>query len=97
MLSEFILPRLGSRPIHEITAPELLHALRAIESRGTHETARRTKQYVGQVFRFAIATGRAESRARSRTESSRSASPSMHRPNTSTLQGRRSLDTHPPH
>lgn len=60
MLSTFIYPRLGSRPIAEITAPELLAALRLIEARGTHETAHRTKQRVGQVFRYAIATGRAE-------------------------------------
>lgn len=60
MLSMFIYPRLGSRPIAEITAPELLAALRVIEARGTHETAHRTKQRVGQVFRYAIATGRAE-------------------------------------
>lgn len=60
MLSTFIYPRLGPRPIAEITAPELLAALRAIEARGTHETARRTKQRVGQEFRHAIAIGRAE-------------------------------------
>jgi integrase len=56
MLSTFIYPRLGSRPIAEMTAPELLAALRVIEARGTHETAHRTKQRVGQVFRY----GRAE-------------------------------------
>ena len=60
MLTEFILPRLGSRPIHEITAAELLQTLRLIEERGRHETAHRTKQYVGQVLRYAIATGRAQ-------------------------------------
>lgn len=60
MLSAFIFPRLGSRPITKITAPELLAALRVIESRGRHDTAHRTKQRVGQVFRYAIATGRAE-------------------------------------
>lgn len=60
MLSTFIYPRLGSRPIAEITAPELLAALRAIEARRTHETAHRTKQRIGQVFRYAIVTGRAE-------------------------------------
>ena len=48
MLSTFIYPRLGSRPIAGITAPELLAALRMIEARGTHETAHRTKQRVWQ-------------------------------------------------
>ena len=60
MLTTFVYPRLGHRPIAEITAPELLGALRVIESRGRHETAHRTKQRVGQIFRYAIATGRAE-------------------------------------
>lgn len=60
MLSEFVYPRLGSRPINEVTPPDLLAALRMIESRGKRETAHRTKQRVGQIFRYAIATGRAE-------------------------------------
>jgi integrase len=40
--------------------PELLAALRKIEERGYHETAHRAKQKSGQVFRYAILTGRAE-------------------------------------
>lgn len=59
MLESFIYPDLGSRPIRGITAPDILGALRAIAARGRHETARRTKQKCGQVFRYAIATGRA--------------------------------------
>lgn len=53
-------PYVGSRPIKNITSPEILAVLRRLESRGKHETAHRTKQRAGQVFRFAIATGRAE-------------------------------------
>lgn len=49
----------GNRPIAEITATELLEILRRIESRGALETAHRVKQIVGQVFRYAVATGRA--------------------------------------
>ena len=60
MLETFIYPRLGDKLINEIKAPELLAALRKIESQGHHETASRTKQKVGQVMRYAIATGRAE-------------------------------------
>ncbi|MDA8350860.1 MAG: tyrosine-type recombinase/integrase [Pseudomonadota bacterium] len=60
MLETFIFPRLGDKLINDIKAPELLAALRAIESKGHHETATRTKQRVGQVMRYAIATGRAE-------------------------------------
>lgn len=51
---------LGQRPIGDITAPELLAALRRTEARGIHETARRALQTAGQVFRYAVATGRAE-------------------------------------
>lgn len=51
---------LGSRPIADITAPELLAALRRIEGRGAHDIAHRAKQTAGQVFRYAVATGRAE-------------------------------------
>jgi integrase len=59
MLDEFLVPAFGARPIAEIAAPELLAALRKIESRGKHETAHRTKQLAGRVFRYAVATGRA--------------------------------------
>ena len=60
MLDAFIYPRMGDKIITEIKAPELLAALRRIESKGHHETATRTKQRVGQIFRYAVATGRAE-------------------------------------
>ncbi len=59
-LELFIFPWLGARPIKTITAPELLAALRRIEAKGALETAHRVKQVCGQVFRYAIATGRAE-------------------------------------
>lgn len=52
--------KLGSQPINEITPPELLRALRAVEARGNLETARRMRSFAGRVFRYAIATGRAE-------------------------------------
>ncbi|WP_298831111.1 integrase arm-type DNA-binding domain-containing protein [uncultured Piscinibacter sp.] len=59
-LEQDVFPWLGGRPIGEITAPELLQTLRRIEARGAIETAHRAKQACGQVFRYAIATGRAE-------------------------------------
>jgi integrase len=55
-----IFPWLGKQPIREITAPELLTVLRRIESRGALDTAHRAHQNCGQVFRYAVATGRAE-------------------------------------
>lgn len=55
-----LFPWLGTRPIADIKAPELLQALRKIEARGSLDTAHRALQNCGQVFRYAIATGRAE-------------------------------------
>ncbi len=55
-----IFPWLGSRPVASIKAPELLSVLRRVEDRGALETAHRVLQICGQVFRYAVATGRAE-------------------------------------
>jgi integrase len=49
----------GDRAIGEVTAPELLHALRKFELRGRYESARRLRTVAGMIFRYAIATGRA--------------------------------------
>ncbi|OOZ34939.1 tyrosine-type recombinase/integrase [Solemya velesiana gill symbiont] len=59
-LERDVFPYLGRRPTKEITAPEVLAVLHRIESRGVLETAHRAKQNAGQVFRYAVATGRAE-------------------------------------
>jgi integrase len=55
-----VFPYLGTRPIKEIKAPELLTVLRRVEARGTFELAHRIRTICGQVFRYAVATGRAE-------------------------------------
>jgi integrase len=59
-LENDVFPWLGRRPIGEIKAPEMLAVLRRIESRGALETAHRALQNCGQVFRYAVATVRAE-------------------------------------
>lgn len=59
-LERHLFPKLGNRPIADITAPEVLSVLRVVESNGTLDTARRVMQLCGQVFMYAIATGRAE-------------------------------------
>lgn len=59
-LERDVFPWIGARPVSDITAPELLTVLRRIESRGAVETAHRAHQNCGQVFRYAVATGRAE-------------------------------------
>jgi len=53
-----IFPYIGSRPIADIDAPELLEVLRRIEKRGSLDVASTVKQICGQVFRYGIATGR---------------------------------------
>jgi len=55
-----VFPWLGGRPIAEINAPELLRTIKRIESRGILETAHRTLQNCGQVFRYAVAHGLCE-------------------------------------
>jgi integrase len=53
-----LFPALGPRPIGEITAPELLAAVRKIEHRGAHDLAHRVLQVASQIFRYGVATGR---------------------------------------
>jgi len=59
-LERDIFPWLGNKPISTITAPTLLDILRKIEKRGAIETAHRALGNCGQIFRYAVATGRAE-------------------------------------
>lgn len=51
---------LDHRPITKITAADILIPLRKVEEKGNYETARRLRAEIGQVFRYAIATSRAE-------------------------------------
>ena len=53
-------PYIGKRPIADIKAPELLTVLRRAEDRGCIDTAHRLRSITGLVFRYAVATGRAE-------------------------------------
>ncbi len=55
-----VFPWIGKRPMNEINPPELLSVLRRIEARGALETAHRVLANCGQIFRYAVATGRAE-------------------------------------
>jgi integrase len=58
-LERDVFPWMGSRPIGDIQAPEILTVLRRIEARGAGETAHRALSNCGQIFRYAVATGRA--------------------------------------
>lgn len=75
-LEIYIFPWLGPKPIRSITAPDLLECLRRLEEKGTLGTAHRAKQNCGQVFRYAIATGRAE---RDPSPDLRGALPTVHK------------------
>lgn len=55
-----VFPYLGNKPVSTITPPDLLNVIRRIEGRGVLETAHRALANCGQVFRYAVATGRAE-------------------------------------
>lgn len=55
-----VFPWLGKRPIGQISARELLETINRIVDRGANESAHRVLQSCGQVFRYAVATGRAE-------------------------------------
>jgi len=59
-LEKDVFPWMGSRPIAEITAPEVLAVLRRIDARGARYTAHKAKSEISQCFRYAIATGRAD-------------------------------------
>jgi integrase len=59
-LERYIFAKLGTRPIADVAASEVLAMLRAVEDKGILETAHRMMQLTGQIFMYAIATGRAE-------------------------------------
>ena len=59
LLSNDVFPYIGKRPISEITAPDVRAVLDKILAREVNETARKARINIGQVFRYAIATGKA--------------------------------------
>ena len=56
-LEKYLLPHIGTRPINEIVAPEILTPLRAIEVQGKNVMTHTMRQIAGQIFRYGIATG----------------------------------------
>ena len=55
-----VFPKIGAFPVTDLAAPNILSVIRDIEARGANELARRALQNIGRVYRYAIATGRAE-------------------------------------
>ncbi len=60
LLERNIFPAVGDSPVAQITAADFLIALQKVEARGNIETAHRAMQICGRIFRYAIATGRAQ-------------------------------------
>lgn len=60
IIEDLLLPKIGARPIAKLTAREVLNVLEPIDAGGHHETAKRMRQRVSQIFRYAIATSRAD-------------------------------------
>lgn len=60
LLERDVFPWVGGRPVSEIEAPELLKVVRRIEERGALDTAHRALGNCGQIFRYAVATGRSK-------------------------------------
>ncbi|MDP3617131.1 MAG: hypothetical protein Q8R49_04835, partial [Rhodoferax sp.] len=58
-LKNHIFPVIGSRPISDVKPPEILALLQAVAGKGTAYTAGRLREICGQVFRYAIQTGKA--------------------------------------
>lgn len=55
-----VLPYIGRVPVADLEALQILQTLQRLEERGLGETARRVQQIIGQVMRYAVATGRAK-------------------------------------
>lgn len=60
MLANNVFREIGDKPINVIDAPMLLNVLRRIEARGANYTAHRVRGLCGQIFRYAVATGRTD-------------------------------------
>ena len=60
-LNAYVLPKLGQRPVGDISAAEVLEVLRVVEAKGIIESAHRTHQVISAVLRYAVSTNRATS------------------------------------
>jgi integrase len=57
-LERFVFADLGSRPIAQLTTPEILTVLKKIEARGTTDTAHRVRSSCVRILRYAAQIGR---------------------------------------
>lgn len=59
-LEKDIFPSIGSAPLTDLTPADILATIRIVEKRGAKELARKSLQYVGRVFRYAMVTNRTD-------------------------------------
>lgn len=78
-LETWAYPKLGHLPLSEIKPATVLEALREIENQGKHETAHRIRQRIGEIYRFAVAEGRAETDPTSTLKGLLKTVPTQHR------------------
>jgi integrase len=90
-LETWIFPKLGHRPIADIKPKEVLEALREIEQQKRLETAHRMRQRIGEIYRFAVAEGRAETDPTSTLKGLLKANTTNNRPAITTPRELRSL------
>ena len=83
-LEKDVFPVIGSLPIMELKAPTMLALLRRIENRGANEMAKRQGQVCSQIFRFAIACGKAENDPMPNLRGALKATPKGHFPSITT-------------
>lgn len=77
-LEQYVFPKIGGRPIRELKGAELLAVLRPMEADGRIETAHRVCQYLGQIFRYAMATHRADADPTTALKGALASSPNKH-------------------
>ncbi len=80
LLDDYLLPDLGPRPIREIMPRDLLDVLRRIEGTGKLEAAKRAKTKAGEVFRYAVREGLADSDPTASLKGALKAPNTRHRP-----------------
>ena len=56
-MEQLVFPSIGALPISDITIPDVVEVVEQMGKRGTIETAKRMKQIIGQVFRYATQRG----------------------------------------
>lgn len=79
-LKAYVFPEIGHLPISEVRASQLLAMLRKVESQGIAYTASRLREMCGQVFRYAVATGRAEDNPAAHLQGAMQKPATTHRP-----------------